>query len=148
MPASVSARRRRTASILLWSAQVILAVLFLFAGVVKLKMSGAVLEQFTGVPGAFMKFVAVSEICGALGLVLPGLFRVWRFLTPAAAVGLVAIMTGAVTLTVAHGPAGQAVMPFITGLIAASVAHGRRGWIAYPSDLPGAAWVAAPVAGD
>ena len=121
-------RTSRAVNILLWSAQVLLALLFLFAGVAKLRMGGAVLARFTGLPGAFMVFIAVAEIAGALGLVLPGLFRVKRLLTPVAAVGLVTIMAGATTVMAAAGQAG-AFMPFTVGIVAALVAHGRRGWL-------------------
>ena len=152
MPAITPFRRgrnKRAVNALLWSVQVLLALLFLFAGVVKLRMSAALLEQFTGVPGAFMKLIAVAEISGALGLVLPGLLRIKQALTPLAAVGLVTIMAGAVTLTASHGPAAQAVMPFVVGILAALVAHWRRGWIRpRPSDPRAGAWVAWPVQAD
>ncbi len=139
-------RTSRAANVLLWITQIALAALFIFAGAMKLRMPAAVLAQFTGLPGGFLKFIAVAEIAGALGLVLPGLFRVARGLTPAAAVGLVTIMAGAVTVTAAHGPATQAIMPFAVGLLATLVAHGRRGW-ARPSasDQPGADWVRTPI---
>ena len=125
-------RTNRAAHVLIWSVQILLALLFLFAGVAKLRMSGAVLAQFTGVPGVFMKCIAVAEIAGAIGLVLPGLLRIARGLTPVAAVGLVTIMAGAVTLMATHGPVGQALLPLITGILAATVAHGRRGWTPAP----------------
>lgn len=142
-------RRTRAANVLLWSVQVLLALLFLFAGAVKLRMPAAVLEQFTGVPGAFMKLIAVAEISGAIGLVLPGLLRIKRFLTPLAAAGLVTIMSGAVTLMATRGPAGPALMPLTVGILAALVAHGRREWTQsqFP-DLPAQTWVEAPVRGD
>ncbi len=131
---------------LLWIAQIALAALFLFAGAVKLRMPAAVLAQFSGLPGAFLKIIAVAEIAGALGLVLPGLFRVARGLTPAAAVGLVTIMAGAVTVTAAHGPVTQAIMPFVVGILAALVAHGRRQWARRsPSDQQAATWVRTPI---
>jgi len=46
-------------------------------------------------------------------------------LTPVAAAGLVVIMTGAVTLTAARGPAATAIVPFVVGILAAVVAYGR-----------------------
>jgi hypothetical protein len=152
MPAITPFRRgrnTRAANALLWSVQVLLALLFLFAGAAKLRMPGAVLEQFTGLPGAFMRFIAVAEICGALGLVLPGLLRIKRGLTPVAAVALVTIMSGAVTLMATHGPVAQAVMPFAVGILAALLAHGRRAWLRRPpTDLPAREWVASPIQGD
>jgi len=125
-------RKPRAARVALWSVQIVLALLFLFAGIAKLRMSAAVLEQFTGVPGAFMKFIAIAEISGALGLVLPGLFRVKRFLTPVAAVGLVTIMAGATTLMATHGPVSGAALPFVVGVLVAAVACRRRSWLEAP----------------
>lgn len=136
----------RTSSVLLWVAQAILAALFIFAGVVKLTMPAAQLEQFTGLPGAFMRFISFAEISGALGLVLPGVFRVARGLTPLAAVGLVTIMAGAVTVTATHGQSAQAVMPFVVGIVLGLIAHGRRGWIRRSAqDLPAPDWVRTPI---
>ncbi len=151
--ATLSSSRRRSsgrgANVLLWIVQVLLALVFLFAGVMKLRMSGALLAQFTGLPGSFMHFIALAEIAGALGLVLPGIFRVARGLTPIAAVGLVTIMAGATTLTVVTGPVAMVLMPFTVGLLAATVAHRRRHWLeSSGSDQPEGAWVEAPFQGD
>ncbi len=107
-------RGRRVALAIL---QGLLAALFLFAGVVKLTMPLAVLAQQTGLPGGFMRFIAAAEVLGALGLVLPGIFRTKQGLTPLAALGLVIIMMGAVTLTVARMGALPAIMPLVVGLL-------------------------------
>ncbi len=149
MSGNPTSRRASAArSVLLWSVQALLALLFLFAGATKLRMSAALLAQFTGLPGAFMKFIAVAEIAGALGLVLPGVFRVKRFLTPVAAVGLVTIMAGATTVMAAAGQAG-AFVPCTVGILAALVARGRRSWLApRRPDLSAGAWVPTPVQGD
>jgi len=125
-----SARTPRRGTRAMWVAQIALALLFLYAGAVKLRMPAAVLEQFTGMPGAFMKFIAVAEICGALGLVLPGLFRVKRELTPLAAVGLVTIMAGAIALTVETGQITGAAVPLVVGVLAALIARRRWEWLA------------------
>jgi hypothetical protein len=76
-------------TILLWVVQILLAGLFLFAGGVKLVLP---LDQMAGpiaLPGWFLRFLGVMEILGALGLILPGLLRIKRELTPMAAWGLV-----------------------------------------------------------
>ena len=113
------------ASAILWTVQGILAALFLFAGAMKLSMPAAVLAQQAHMSAAFLRFIAVCEILGALGLVLPGILRVHRELTPLAAAGLVIIMTGAVIVTVVNMGVAPAIMPFVTGLLALSVAYGR-----------------------
>src|SRR5258707_13649117 len=110
----------------LWTVQGVLAALFLFAGGVKLTMSTAVLAAQTHLPAAFMYCIGVAEISGALGLVLPGLFRIRTGLTPLAAAGLVLVMIGATTVTVAAGyGVTAAILPFAVGGLCALVAGGR-----------------------
>jgi hypothetical protein len=112
----------------LWIAQWLLALLFLFAGIVKLTMPAPALARQTGLPGWFMRFISVAEIAGALGLVLPGLLRIRRGATPLAACGLIIIMVGAVALSLARMGLSAAVMPFTVGIVLLLVVHGRRDW--------------------
>jgi DoxX-like protein len=109
----------------LWIVQGLLAALFLFAGVMKLVLP---IEQLTAqvpMPGPFLRFIAVCEVLGALGLILPGLLRIRPGLTPLAGLGLVIIMTGATIVTLATGTVAMALLPLVTGLLAAFVAYGR-----------------------
>lgn len=125
-----SSRNTGRSGKVVWGIQIVLAVLFLFAGGMKLAMPAAVLAQLSGLPGAFMKFIGIAEVSGALGLVLPGLFRIQRRLTPLAAVGLVTIMSGATVVTLATGKIGGALVPLVVGVLAATVAGRRWTWIA------------------
>ncbi len=109
----------------LWTAQVLLAVLFLFAGGMKVVLPLATLTQQMPLPGLFMKFIGVCEFLGALGLVLPGLLRIRTELTPLAASGLVIIMIGATVCTIVWLGVLPAVMPLVVGMLAAFVAYGR-----------------------
>ena len=110
----------------LWVVQALLAALFLFAGGMKLAMPAAALAQQSPLPAEFLKFIGAAEVLGAFGLVLPGIFRIRQELTPLAAAGLVAIMTGAVVVTVTTVSAGAAVTPAVVGVLAFVVAWGRR----------------------
>ena len=49
---------------LLWVVQVLVALLFLFAGGTKLVMSAAELTGQTPIPAAFLRFIGVMEILG------------------------------------------------------------------------------------
>jgi uncharacterized membrane protein YphA (DoxX/SURF4 family) len=119
-------RSSRKAHVLLWIAQVLLAALFLFAGVMKLVMPIEQMQQGPMVlPGAFLRFIGVCETLGAIGLILPSLLRIRPALTPLAAAGLVVIMAGATTLTLTAGMGAGAAVPFIVGIVAASIAWGR-----------------------
>ena len=116
----------RKLNIALWIVQGLLAALFLFAGGVKLIMPiEEMTKELPSIPGWFLRFIAVMEILGGLGLILPGLLRIQPGLTPLAAAGLVIIMIGATVISVQlQGPVGAGI-PLVTGLLAVFVAYGR-----------------------
>ena len=109
----------------LWIVQVLLALVFLFAGGMKLVMPIAEMTKQIPLPGAFLRFIGLCEFSGGLGLILPGLLRIRPNLTPIAAGGLVIIMTGAIGISMAGGAIAPAVPPFVIGLLAGFVAYGR-----------------------
>lgn len=114
----------------LWIVQVLLALLFLFAGGTKLVIPPDVLASMGSpnqipLPGWFVRFIGVVEVLGALGLILPGLLRIKPGLTPLAAAGLFVVMIGAAALTTAADGMGAALAPMVVGLLAAFVAYGR-----------------------
>ena len=120
----------------LWIVQWLLALLFLWAGGMKLVLP---LEQMAGpvpMPGPFLRFIGVVEVLGALGLILPSLLRIKPGLTPLAAAGLVIIMIGATVIGLQSGPVAMALIPLVVGLLAAFVAYGR--WRMVPLQPAGA----------
>ena len=120
-------------NIVLWIIQILLALLFLFAGGTKLFMSEAALKEMAPpnsimLPILLLRFIGLCEILGALGLILPGITRIRRGLTPLAACGLLIIMIGAVVITVMGLGAAAAITPLVAGVLCAVVAYGRRDW--------------------
>ena len=114
-------------NVALWIVQGLLALLFLWAGGIKLLLP---IEEMTKqmsvpLPGLFLRFIAVCEVLGALGLILPGLLGIRPGLTPLAAAGLVIIMIGATVSTLATGSIAMALFPLVVGLLSAFVAYGR-----------------------
>ncbi len=114
----------------LWIIQGLLALLFLFAGSMKLIMP---IEMMTAqmtvpLPGLFLKFIGVAEVAGAFGLILPGLLRIRPGLTPLAGACLGIIMIGATVVTLLGGDVAAALFPLVVGLLCAAVAYGRRSW--------------------
>ncbi len=126
----------RKSSALLWSVQGLLALVFLFAGGMKLVLPPEMLKGPIALPGLFLRFIGVCETLGAAGLILPGALRIHRALTPVAAVGLVTIMVGATVLTAAGMGFVPALIPLVVGLLAASVAYGRREWLRLGVSIP------------
>ena len=120
-------------NIVLWIIQILLALLFLFAGGSKLVMSTETLQSLASpnqvqLPILFIRFIGVVEVLGALGLVLPGLFRIKKGLTPLAAIGLTIVMVGAVIIVMAGDGIKMAITPLIVLLLCVFVAYGRRDW--------------------
>jgi DoxX-like family len=89
----------------LWIVQVVLALLFLFAGGTKLVLPLEALTAQMPLPGLFVRFIGVAEVLGAIGLILPGFLRIRTGLTPLAA--------------------ASALIPLVVGLLLAFVAYGR-----------------------
>ncbi len=109
----------------LWIVQGLLALIFLFAGSMKLILPLEVMTEQMPLPGWFLRFIGVAEVLGALGLILPGLLGIRPSLTPLAACGLVIIMIGATVLTLVGGDVASALIPLVVGLLSAFVAYGR-----------------------
>jgi DoxX-like family len=118
----------------LWIVQGLLALIFLFAGGIKLVLPLEALTAQMPLPGLFMRCIGVAEVLGAIGLILPGLLRMRPGLTPLAAAGLMLIMIGATVLTLAGGAVTPALIPLGVGLLAAFVAYGR--WRLVPHRRP------------
>ena len=76
----------------LWVAQIVLALAFGAAGVIKLSQPKEKLAANMGwvedFSAGFVKFVGGVELLGALGLILPGVLNIAPILTPLAAAGL------------------------------------------------------------
>ena len=127
-------RNARTLNIALWTVQILLALFFAGAsGAPKLFLPLEMLGMPIILPKAFVVFIGVCEVLGALGLILPGVTRVRPGLTPLAAAGLVLVtICAAAYQLLGHQPA-NAVFALVIGLVAAFVAHGR--WRLAP--LPG-----------
>ena len=113
----------------LWVAQVLLAVGFAGAGLAKattpLPELAKALPYTADLPGALVRFIGVSELAGAVGLILPSLVRIWPILTPAAAIGLNVVMWLATLFHVFRGEWSALPTTLVLGTLAALVAWGR-----------------------
>src|SRR5215510_14575800 len=117
-------------NILLWIIQILLALVFLFAGGTKLVLPIETLLSMGPpnqiiLPGWFIKFIGFCKVLGALELILPGLLRRQQHLTVLAAVGLTIVMIGAVVVTVMGPGFAGAISPLVIGLLCVFVAYGR-----------------------
>jgi uncharacterized membrane protein YphA (DoxX/SURF4 family) len=117
-------------NIVLWIIQILLALLFILAGVPKLvfpieKLIAMGPPNQVILPGLLLRFIGVCELLGAFGLVLPGIFRIQTYLTPLAAIGLAIIMVGAVVVSAMGTGIASAILPLVIGLLCVFIAYGR-----------------------
>jgi DoxX-like family len=115
----------------LWTVQWLLALLFLWAGGVKLVLPLEMLKGPVALPGLFVRFIGVAETLGAIGLILPWLLRIRPALTPIAAGGLIIIMIGATVITLIGGGGAFALFPATVGILAGAVAYSRGRAVSY-----------------
>jgi len=115
-------------NVALWIVQILLALLFIFSGVVKFIMPYEKMTEGAPVafPHWFLLFIGLCEILGGLGLVLPWALNIKPGLTPLAAWLLLIIMIGAV-VTSAMGGIALAIPGFVAGLLLIFVGWGRSG---------------------
>lgn len=110
--------------------QVLLAVFFVYGGLVKLvppdALPGAALIDWllSPLPKAVVYFTGVTEMLGGLGLILPTSLRILPILTPLAAIGLMIEMVGALVFILIYHSAVFAASPVMTGLLLAFVGYG------------------------
>lgn len=118
--------------------QVLLALVFLMAGVTKIMTPAAdlvaMMSWVASVPAAAVPVIGVLEVAGALGLILPWLTGIQPGLVRLAASGLVLTMIGAVITHLAIGePITQAIPALVLGILAGIVAYGRTVLLPLPA---------------
>lgn len=119
----------KTLHIALWVAQIGLAAMFAMAG--SMKSFTPIAELATQLPlaaewpAAAVRFIGISELAGAIGLVLPAATRIKPWLTPLAAFALLVVMVLAALFHLSRGEVGAIGLNVMLGAAAAFVAWGR-----------------------
>ena len=127
-------------NIVLWILQVLLGVVFAAHGWIYATWSASKLEQQhaklhpgsepLGLPPAFNTFIGISELLGAVGLILPGLTGILTWLTPLAAAGLAIVMIGAAVTHLSRRETSSAVLTVLLVALCVNVAYSR--WLTGP----------------
>jgi len=112
-------------TVVAWVLQIVLAVAFLAAGVMKLaRPRPALVGAGTGWADDYsdgsVEGVGALEVLGAVGLILPALTGIAPILTPIAALGLAAVMAGAVVVHVRRSE--PYVPPLVLGVLSLALA--------------------------
>ena len=95
-------------NVVLWVLQIVLASLFLGAGLMKATLSLGALETRVGswvhdVPLPVIRLTGIAEVLGAAGLILPRALDIAPTLTGVAAGGLAITMVGAIAVHARRG---------------------------------------------
>lgn len=115
----------------LWAATAVLALLYLMAGTMKatrpIPMLAGMMRWPGDVPAGFVRFVGISEVLGAIGLVLPLVTGIMTFLAPVAAICLSIIQILAIGFHARRGETRQTLILNLLFLSASVfVVWGRR----------------------
>src|SRR5687767_13367162 len=118
----------RTLHILLWIAQIILAIMFLMVGFMKVATPIDALSKIMPLAGempTLIRFIGLSEVLGGLGLILPTALRIKPHLTTWAASSLAVVMILAVVFHISRGEISAIGTSIILGILAVFIAWGR-----------------------
>jgi hypothetical protein len=116
----------------LWILQVLLALAFSVAGLLKLvrprdQLIETLGEWLRDFPPTLVKPLGAVELAAAVGLVLPPATGIIPILAGFAGAGLVLIMVGAVVVHVRRREVSSVMVNVVLGVLAGTVAWGRIG---------------------
>jgi uncharacterized membrane protein YphA (DoxX/SURF4 family) len=113
----------------LWILQILLALVFLGVGLAKLVRPGPRLESTMpwtrDFPAPVVRTIGTLEVLAAVGLIVPEATGIAPVLTPLAALGLVALMIGAILTHLRRREFPYAAGALVLLVLAATVAIGR-----------------------
>ena len=117
-------------NVVLWVVAGLLAALNLVSGLVKVsqpreKLAAGQMGWAGDMSDGTVNMIGMTEILGAIGLILPLATGIATLLTPLAAVGLVVIQLGAVVVHVRRGEGKTVPFNVVLVLLGAFVAIGR-----------------------
>jgi hypothetical protein len=125
---AISERRVLSMNIVLWILQVLLAIYYLFVGVIHFIVPPGLpgpMSWMYELSAGLHYFSGTAEILASLGLVLPGLTKIQTRLTPIAGAGLVLVMLGAAVWHLQRGEVQNILVTLILALLVGFVAYGR-----------------------
>jgi len=121
-------KKFKTWHVSLWIAQVLLAGMFLMAGLMKTVVPISELSKIIPIAQempTLIRFAGVCEVIGSIGLLLPAALRILPQFTVLAAEGLALIMLLGMIFHIARGEFASIGTNIILGLMAVFIAWGR-----------------------
>lgn len=121
-------KRSKLWNVSLWIAQGVLAAMFLMAGLLKTLTPIEALSKIVPLAGempGLVRFIGISEVTGALGLILPAALRIKPQLTTIAAEALAVVMILGTIYHISRGEYAAIGTTIVLGILAAFIAFGR-----------------------
>ncbi len=121
-------QRSKGWNIALWALQIVLATFFLGVGIMKATTpleDLATIVPLAGEMPVLVRFIGISEVAGALGLILPAGLRIRPQLTVIAAGALTVVMILAMVYHVSKGEYAAIGTNIVLGILAALITFGR-----------------------
>jgi len=120
---------QRGVNVMLWIMQALLALVFLYTGVMKLVAPIDTMAQSMAwvaeVPAGLVRFIGLCEVAGAIGIFLPAATHIAPKLTPLSGLGFVSLMVLASLFHIARAEYPVLIITLSLGVLSALVAWGR-----------------------
>ena len=122
-----SGRRRLWKHRLVWTLQIVLALVFFAHGAMMVFPPAEIAQQMNAaLPRWFQLFIGIAEILAAAGLTLPGITGIQPWLASWAAGGLMIVMVSATIFHLMRGEISSAATTLVLLAMATAVALSRR----------------------
>ena len=116
-------------NILLWIAQLLLGIMFLFGGITNtfqpIEKIATTMNWVNEVPHWLVRFIGIAQILGGIGLILPSILRIKPQLTVWAAMGLFLQLICAVIFHISVNEENMIGIPLLFAAISFFIAWGR-----------------------
>lgn len=116
----------KTRNVLLWVAQVILALTFIWAGSMKIFAPEKLPFPWVKDNPGLALITGFVDLLGGIGIVLPALLRIQPRLTVYSAYGIIALMIAASIFHISRGEAGDIGFNIFTVALGVLVVWGRK----------------------
>lgn len=113
-------------NIVLWIIQLLLAAQFLQHGLMMVFPPAEYVEIMNATLGVgFRYFIGIAELLAVVGLILPGLLRIYTWLLPLTLAGLMIVSGSAAVYHLYRGESGSAIYTAVLFIIITFVAYMR-----------------------
>lgn len=129
-------RSSKALHITIWVAQILLAVILVLGTVIKfqpIEKASAMMPWTGQIPVLFVRLMGIVDLLGAIGIILPSLFRIKPRVTVWAALSIIALMVCATIFHILRGEASVIGFNIFVTVIAGFVAWGRQRYHVIPS---------------